>query len=72
MLVCICKRINEKQVADAIENGASKWHDIHTHFGERPNCGKCKCEIRDALAAHRGNDNVGAPSVEERIAAKSV
>ena len=72
MLVCICKRINEQQVATAIANGATKWHDVHTHFGERPNCGKCKCEIRDALAAQSVTNDAGAPSMDERIAAKSV
>ncbi len=72
MLVCICKKINDKQVADAIASGATKWHDVHTHFGERPNCGKCKCEIRDALASHHARAQSGAPSMDERIAAKSV
>ncbi len=67
MLVCICKGINDKQVAEAIDSGATKWHHVHTHHGQRPNCGKCKCEIREAIASRNGGADFGMP---DRIAAK--
>lgn len=50
MLVCNCRGINEKQVKVAVKAGATHWHDVHTHFGTEPSCGKCACEIKQAIA----------------------
>ncbi len=50
MLVCNCRGINEKQVKVAVEAGATHWADVHTYFGTEPSCGKCACEIKQAIA----------------------
>ena len=50
MLVCNCRGINEKQVKVAVKAGATHWADVHTHFGTEPSCGKCACEIKQAIA----------------------
>ena len=49
MLVCNCRGINEKQVAVAVKAGATHWIDVHTHFDTKPSCGKCSCEIQQAI-----------------------
>ena len=49
MLVCNCRGINEKQVKVAVRAGATHWAEVHTHFGTEPSCGKCACEIQQAI-----------------------
>ena len=50
MYVCNCNGINERQVRVAVEAGAAHWKDVHAHYGCVPQCGKCQCEIIDAIA----------------------
>ena len=64
MLVCNCRGINEKQVAVAVKAGATHWVDVHTHFGTKPSCGKCSCEIQQAITDNYfQRENVGSKSV---------
>lgn len=50
MLVCNCRGINEKQVKIAVKAGVKNWTDVHSHFGTEPSCGRCSCEIQEAIA----------------------
>lgn len=52
MYVCNCNGITERQVKTALRSGVERWHDVHAHYGCVPACGKCKCEIKDAMDAH--------------------
>jgi bacterioferritin-associated ferredoxin len=49
MYVCICNSITDRQVKSAIELGAEGWREVQAHFGCEPSCGKCECEIIDAI-----------------------
>lgn len=53
MYICICNRITDRQVKAAVRAGAKGWKDVHAHHGCKPNCGKCQCEIIEAIAEHR-------------------
>lgn len=41
MVVCICNRISDHQIRDAIHEGASGYHDIRTNLGVGNCCGQC-------------------------------
>lgn len=54
MYVCNCNGISERDVKSAVRAGAARWDDVHAYYGCTPACGKCECEIVDAIAEHRG------------------
>lgn len=60
MIVCNCRGLNEKQVRTAIRSGVERWNDVHAHYGVEPCCGKCSCEIRQAMAEHSVGQNSGS------------
>jgi len=50
MIVCNCNGISEREVTVAVSNGATQWDDVHAYYEREPCCGKCECEISDAIA----------------------
>jgi bacterioferritin-associated ferredoxin len=62
MIVCNCRRINDAQVKAAIRGGIARWRDVHAHYGVEPCCGKCACEIRQAMAEHSVETQSSAPT----------
>lgn len=56
MIVCNCNGINERKVQAAIDAGATRWKDVHAHYGCKPQCGQCQCEIVEAIAARDEED----------------
>lgn len=55
MYVCNCNGITDTEVKEAVRSGAEKWDDVHTYFDCAPCCGKCECEISDAICQARRN-----------------
>ena len=53
MYVCNCNGITDSEVEEAVRSGAEKWDDVHTYFDCVPCCGKCECEISDAICKTR-------------------
>ena len=49
MYVCNCNGITEKEVDEAVRSGAERWDDVHTYFDCAPCCGKCECDIAEAI-----------------------
>ena len=41
MYICICKNVTEKQVSNAVSNGACSMKEICTQLGIASGCGKC-------------------------------
>lgn len=41
MYVCVCNALNDRQVRQALCDGACKASEIYRHFGVRPQCGRC-------------------------------
>lgn len=41
MYVCVCKSISDKQVKEAISNGASTVEDLASSLGISTQCGRC-------------------------------
>ena len=50
MIICICRRINEKGVREAIDAGARSPEAVQAHHGCEFNCGKCRCAIGEVIA----------------------
>ena len=51
MIICICRRINEAGVREAIEAGARSPEAVQEHHGCSFNCGKCRCTIGEVISA---------------------
>ena len=56
MIICMCRRINEDGVREAVEAGARSPEAVQAHHGCQFNCGKCRCAmgevISDTLDSH--------------------
>lgn len=50
MIICICRRINETGVQEAIQAGARSPEAVQAHHGCQFNCGKCRCTIGDVIS----------------------
>ena len=51
MIICVCRRLNEKAVRDAIESGARSPESVQSHHGCSFNCGKCRSSIGEMISA---------------------
>ncbi len=50
MIICICRRINETGVREAVEAGARSPEAVQAHHGCEFNCGKCRCAMGEVIA----------------------
>lgn len=50
MIICICRRINETGVRDAVQAGARSPEAVQAHHGCAFNCGKCRCAMGEVIA----------------------
>ncbi|MDJ0919689.1 MAG: (2Fe-2S)-binding protein [Henriciella sp.] len=49
MIICICRRINEQGVREAVAAGARSPEAVQAHHGCEFNCGKCRCAIGETI-----------------------
>ena len=49
MYVCICKRVTDSQIHEAIGRGARKLEDLSRELGVATGCGQCACFASDLL-----------------------
>jgi bacterioferritin-associated ferredoxin len=49
MIVCVCNRLNENRVRDAIVSGACCSEDVYARCGVKRNCGRCQETIEEML-----------------------
>jgi bacterioferritin-associated ferredoxin len=52
MIVCICNRLNEAKVINAIADGAASPDQVYAYCGVKKVCGTCQ-ETIEALAQER-------------------
>lgn len=50
MIICICRRINEQGIRDAVEAGARSPEAVQSHHGCEFNCGKCRCAMGEVIS----------------------
>jgi bacterioferritin-associated ferredoxin len=46
MIVCVCNRLNDTKVREAIARGASSPDQVYAHCGVRKVCGTCQDTIK--------------------------
>ena len=63
MIVCICRRLNEKAVLDAIERGARCPETVQAHHGCTFKCGRCRETMGQMIADEMDRAEVHAPLV---------
>lgn len=52
MYVCICHPITDKQIKQALADGAQTTAAVFRHFGHKVQCGKCVPYVRSMVAEH--------------------
>lgn len=50
MYVCICNRVTDSQVHEAIGRGARRLEDLSRELGVATGCGQCACFAAEMLA----------------------
>ena len=53
MYVCNCNGLRQRDVARAIEAGATRPKDVFDRHQCRPQCARCVCEMRKILDEER-------------------
>ena len=51
MYVCVCKAVTERQIRDAVRDGATALKDVRRKLGVSSECGQCAIDARACLAA---------------------
>ena len=64
MIICICRRINEQGVRDAVEAGARSPEAVQAHHGCEFNCGKCRCAMGEVIS-----DTLDAQAPDQQLIA---
>lgn len=54
MYVCICQAVTERQVREAVAQGASNLRDLRQHLGVASECGRCAKCAHNLLKECRG------------------
>jgi len=49
MYVCLCKAVTERQIREAVMNGAHSLKDLKHSLGVASECGKCAAEAKHCL-----------------------
>ena len=53
MYVCICNAITDRDIRDAVSDGASNLWDLQQTLGVATGCGSCAPQALDVLSEHR-------------------
>ncbi|NJN46061.1 MAG: hypothetical protein HC808_05795 [Candidatus Competibacteraceae bacterium] len=56
MYVCVCKAVSDRQIRQAIRDGATQFRTLQRELGVCTGCGKCAPQVRSLLRETR---NVG-------------
>lgn len=52
MKVCICKNVSDRQIREALDQGARTLRDVYRQLGVGSECGKCICTTRQIIDDH--------------------
>ena len=55
MYVCVCKAVTERQVRQAVNNGAQSLKDLRRELGVSSDCGQCAACARQCLEEMSGH-----------------
>jgi bacterioferritin-associated ferredoxin len=54
MILCLCRGVSEREVAEVVERGASSVAEVRRQCGAGTDCGSCVADIKAHLEAARG------------------
>lgn len=70
MYVCLCKAITDRQLQQAIDNGAKSVKALNTKLGVATGCGKCvgevRCMLNDGAESSAGGVS-GGHSLQQKV-----
>lgn len=52
MYICVCNAVTERQVKQAVKEGACSLRDLRDRLGVTNQCGRCAKSALDCLRAH--------------------
>jgi bacterioferritin-associated ferredoxin len=58
--VCNCNGIRERDVRQAIDQGADRPSAVFRHCLSRPQCAKCVCDVRRMIDSYRALAKIAA------------
>ena len=56
MYVCVCKAVTERQVREAVSDGARSLKDLRRELGVTSDCGQCAAFARQCLKEMSGHE----------------
>lgn len=63
MIICVCRRLNEKAVREAVRAGAGSPKAVQAHHGCQFNCGKCKTAMAEVVACEQRQMTSGVAAI---------
>ena len=56
MIVCLCRRVSDRDIVQAVREGTTDFGMLQAETGVATQCGRCRdcaCEVFEAALAHR-------------------
>ena len=66
MIVCVCRRVSDRDIARHARAGMS-FDDIQFELGVATQCGQCECTAREVVAQCGGGHSVAALHQETAV-----
>jgi bacterioferritin-associated ferredoxin len=54
MIVCVCHRVSDRDIAHAVREGCDSFDELQDHLRVATGCGACDDCARQTFDAHRG------------------
>lgn len=68
MIVCVCRRVSDRDIHQAVRNGAACFDDLQIDTGVATQCGRCEGCAREVLSSACGQQLSGLCAVLGRAA----
>ena len=49
MIVCLCKSITDRDIAESVDNGVTSFEAMQAHLNVSSVCGSCSCEVKHII-----------------------
>jgi len=68
MIVCVCHRISDRDIAHAARSGSASFDELQVELSVATRCGKCHDCARQTFEFHRAQVEAGGQSAQRRDA----